>query len=277
MDKFKEILLLSNIRGIGPVSINKTYLPIISNFNSYDEFRDSLAEILPERFHKYLEEAISETEKIADQTKENSISPITILDKNYPEKLKDLNFKAPPILYAKGNIKLLSQPATAIVGTRNPSKQAISYETDLIKSLKTTVISGLAPGTDSIAHKTALRENLPTIAVLPAGLENIYPKENVPLAEEIVDSNGTLVTSYRPFERLHRAGYITRNKYIAALADKIYTTEFSIESGTIYTVNDAMELNREISIYLPEDLGQGDFSGNISILNSNSKSIKRIS
>lgn len=261
MNKFREILLLSNIRGIGPVSINRKYIPLISNFSSFEDFTDALTSILPERFHKYIQEALTETEKIIKEVEENNITPITVLDKNYPPKLKSLRFKAPPILYVKGNAEILSGPGVSVVGTRNPSGDSVRFETDLVRKLKTTVISGLAPGTDSIAHRVALEESLPTIAVLLAGLENVYPRENIPLAEEILQSEGSLITSYRPFERLHRAGYITRNQYVAALADELYVLQFSRDSGTMYTVNYARELNRRIFCYCPGN-GEGDFSGN---------------
>ena len=108
---------------------------------------------------------------------------ITIEDKEYPECLKQIK-NPPKQLYLKGNIKLLKSPSIAIVGARNCTqygeKMAKKFANELAE-FGITIISGMALGIDKIAHKTAIRNGGKTIAVLPSGLENIYPEENLEL------------------------------------------------------------------------------------------------
>ena len=116
----------------------------------------------------------------------------------YPEKLREL--KNPPSrLYTCGNIKLLNKKGISIVGSRSNTQYGEKMCIEFTKNLteyNLIIISGLAIGIDSIAHKTCLKYSGKTIAVLPCGLNNIYPKQNIELAKKIIKDGGLLITEY---------------------------------------------------------------------------------
>ena len=132
----------------------------------------------------------------------NDIQTIPIKSKKYPGLLKEI-YDPPPLLYARGNIKLLNHPSLAVVGTRKISQYGRSTTNKLIselKGMKLVIISGLALGVDALAHQCALDNGLPTIAVLGSGIDenSIYPSCNINLARKIIQNNGLLISEIPP-------------------------------------------------------------------------------
>lgn len=187
----------------------------------------------------------------------HGVRVITIFDKGYPKNLKEI-YKPPYLLYLKGEIKPFDDVSIAIVGTRNCSSYGERATYDIAKELaekQVTIVSGLARGLDTWAHKAALAAGGRTIAVCAHGLDIIYPKENRELAEEIA-RNGALISEYpigTPIEKQH---FPARNRIISGLSLGVIVTEAADKSGTLHTINYGLQQNRNIytvpgSIYNP--------------------------
>ncbi|HMK25366.1 MAG TPA: DNA-processing protein DprA, partial [Chitinophagaceae bacterium] len=162
---------LEKIEGIGPVRAAS-----VAAFNNFN----------------IAEEEIKFIEKY-------KIKTLFLTDKNYPQRLLNC-YDSPTLLYYKGEADLNASKLVAVIGTRSHTDYAKQVTEKLVKELTAqhvTVISGLAFGVDAIAHKAAIKNNLPTIAVLGHGLDQIYPAEHAGLAKDIVKQGGGLLTEFR--------------------------------------------------------------------------------
>jgi DNA processing protein len=145
--------------------------------------------------------------------------------------------------------KLLDGNSISIVGSRKVTSYGRSVTADLSRSCASkgvVVVSGLALGVDSIAHRAALEVNGKTIAVLPSGIEKIYPASHIGLARDIVRKNGALVSEYGGKEPPMRHQFIERNRIIAALGDALLITEAAENSGSLHTARFALELGKPV-------------------------------
>lgn len=178
----------------------------------------------------------------------STYSIVTIVDDHYPCMLKPI--KDPPlVLYALGNIKLLQQtPTLSVVGTRFPSRNAKQKTKYIIKPLLDyhwTIVSGMAKGIDSYAHELALTYNSGTIAVLGGGFHHIYPRVNVPLFKQIV-RKGLVLSEYAPDTPPRKYHFPERNRIISGLSFGTVVIEAAEKSGTLITVDHALEQGREV-------------------------------
>jgi DNA processing protein len=146
-----------------------------------------------------------------------------IIDKNsdeYPKILYQIE-KPPKRLFAKGNVQLLNSPCVAVIGSRNCSEYGINAAKRIAYELAqndVTVVSGLAIGIDATAHKAAVDANGKTIAVLGSGIDNIFPTENIGLAEDIIKSGGLVISEYSPNEEKKSKYFPIRNRIVAGLS-----------------------------------------------------------
>ena len=174
------------------------------------------------------------------------IQEINIESDLYPEKLR--NIKKPPYkLYAIGNVKLLNKASLAIVGTRHITEygtQNCKYFAKSIVEKGIPIISGMAIGTDSVAHKTALEFGGETIAVLPSGFDNVYPKGNIKLFEKIINQNGLVVTEYPPNISANSDRFLERNRIVSGLSEGVLVIESAFRSGTSVTAKIAYRQGR---------------------------------
>lgn len=162
---------------------------------------------------------------------------ITIEDNKYPEQLKKIK-NPPKQLYLKGNIKLLNVPGIAIIGSRECTKYGEKMAKKFAKELSMyglTIISGMAKGIDSFAHIGSIENTGNTIAVLPSGLNNIYPKENNKLFDEIIKNNGLIITEYEENEEANSKKILERNRIVSGLAIGTLVIEGGHRSGTSVT------------------------------------------
>ncbi|EED2403814.1 DNA-protecting protein DprA [Listeria monocytogenes] len=177
----------------------------------------------------------------------DDVTLIWILDDAYPALLREI-YEAPPILFCKGNIDLLQQQAIAIVGTRQMSeygrKACVKIASELAAQ-KLTIISGMAIGIDTTAHRATLNQQGATIAVLGSGVNKIYPKKNELLAKEIV-KEGLLLSEYLPDEEPKRWHFPERNRIISGLAIGTVIIEAAERSGSLITADIALEQNRQV-------------------------------
>lgn len=277
MIKFKELLFLQNLKGVGKSRIYTKYWDVL---NESEDFYD-LASQVELKFNfdpEEIKNALNDAEKIYDYVVDSDIKVITVFDEKYPKKLIDMKNKKPPILYVKGSIDALSKPNIAVIGTRKPSKSSQVFERDIVKNIANStgrvVVSGLALGCDRIAHKTTVDENKITVAVLPSGVNVIKPSSHKKLAEDIIATGGCLVSEYNPDANVTRGSYVERDAIVAAFSDATLVIECGVKSGTMHTVNFANDYERQIYAYLPNKRSHGAYDGNEFILNEFDDSIR---
>lgn len=176
---------------------------------------------------------------------------VDINSKYYPERLRCID-NPPKELYCLGNLELLNyEKNIAIIGSRNCSyygeRVAKDFSFNLAKE-NVCIVSGLARGVDSFAHIGALSAKGKTIAVLGSGLDNIYPKENIKLAESIIKNNGLIISEYPLGTLPLKQHFPARNRIISGLSDNILVAEARKNSGTNITVNFALEQGKDVFV-----------------------------
>jgi DNA processing protein len=167
---------------------------------------------------------------------------------DYPERLKEI-YDPPPVLWVRGAATLLSRPGIAIVGTRHPSPYGTGMAEMLARDLavrRLLIISGMARGIDSSAHKGALAARMPTVAVWGTGIDVIYPKENKKLAEEILATGGAIVSELPMGTFPAPQNFPRRNRILSGLAVAVLVVEAAENSGTRVTARCAADQNRDL-------------------------------
>jgi DNA processing protein len=176
------------------------------------------------------------------------IKLITIEDKRYPKLLKEID-TAPFLLFVKGAEDCLNKSGVAVVGSRQMSEYGRLATARLVAGLVEkglVIVSGLARGVDSLAHRACLKNHGLTVAILGHGLERIYPQENQRLAEEIVASGGALVSEYPLGYPISQLNFPARNRIIAGLSLGVLVVEGRHKSGSKITAGFAAEFGREV-------------------------------
>jgi DNA processing protein len=175
------------------------------------------------------------------------IQVLTCNDDDYPRRLKEI-YDYPPVLYVKGAILPEDEWCLAVVGTRRATVygKQVTQEmvTDLSRS-KITIVSGLAKGIDTVAHRTAMEAGGRTLAVLANGLDTVYPAENYNLAAAIME-NGALISEYPVGAKPRAENFPRRNRILSGLSMGVLVTEADENSGAMITARDALEQNREV-------------------------------
>ena len=172
---------------------------------------------------------------------------LSIDDPAYPRQLLEIP-DAPPLLFVRGSVELLSRPQIAIVGSRNPSSQGKRTARDFAETLAACgfiITSGLALGIDAASHIGALHSTGLTIAVAGTGLDRIYPARHKQLAMDIVE-NGALISEF-PLGTTAKAGHFPRrNRIISGLCIGLLVVEAARQSGSLITARLSLEQNREV-------------------------------
>ena len=143
-----------------------------------------------------------EVQAVEQEIKEKGINVICVFDENFPSvNVKLKNSEKPFFFGYKGDITLLNNvdKNVAVIGVLTPTNEIVEREQKVVKSLTDkdfNIVSGLAKGCDTVAHSESVKNNAKTIAFLPSTIENIYPKENISLANEIVKNDGLIITEY---------------------------------------------------------------------------------
>ena len=169
------------------------------------------------------------------------------LDKDYPQRLKHCD-DCPLVLFYKGNADLNAKNVISVVGTRKSTYYGKQFTEELIQTLKdynVLLISGLASGTDTNAHKSCLKFNLPTVGVLGHGLATIYPCSNYKLSEEML-ANGGLLTEYSYYTPGSRENFPKRNRIVAGMCDALIVVESGKKGGSLITADLANQYNRDV-------------------------------
>ena len=166
----------------------------------------------------------------------------------YPERLKEI-YDPPPVLWVRGDVGLLSRPAIAVVGTRHPTPYGSGVAEMLSRDLaarRLLIVSGMARGIDSCAHRGALAARMPTVAVWGTGIDVVYPKENKKLAEEILATGGAIVSEVPLGTFPAPQNFPRRNRILSGLCVAVLVVEASENSGTRVTARCAAEQNRDL-------------------------------
>ncbi len=188
-----------------------------------------------------------EAEKEVRFIEQFKIKSYFYLDENYPHRLKNCE-DSPMMLYYKGNADLNEARIISVVGTRKVSAYGKRMCKEIIEDLKKSnvlIVSGLAYGVDTQAHKNAVAQALPTVGVLAHGLDRIYPAANRTLAGKML-KNGGLLTEFRSETKPDRENFPRRNRIVAGLSDAVLVIESAFKGGALITAEIANSYNRDV-------------------------------
>ncbi len=180
----------------------------------------------------------------------DEIKIVNINDENYPESLKKIS-DAPKILYYRGILPQKNESCFGVVGTRRPSdygQQATLKIAGELADAGLTVVSGMAPGIDTFAHKICVEKNRRTIAVLGTGLDepSIYPQQNLQLSRDIIKNGGCLISEFKPGTPGYPNNFRQRNRIISALSLGVLVVEAKEKSGSLITAGFAKLHNKKL-------------------------------
>lgn len=224
---------LENIEGIGTVRANS-----IKAFTDFSSCEEEIAFI-----EKY------------------KITPLFITDSNYPQRLLNC-YDSPVLLFYRGNADLNTSKIISIVGTRSNSDYGKHVCEKLVEGLageNVLVTSGLAFGIDTIAHKAALKHNLPTLGVLAHGLDRIYPTQNKSLAKQMV-GHGGLLTEFLSHTNPDKQNFPKRNRIVAGLCDAVVVIETGKKGGSLITAELGNNYNKDV-FAIPGRIGDSKSEG----------------
>lgn len=273
MLKTELILTLLNINKIGKKTINKLILNPLPSAIDAISILNFIIENLPNyKLNLNIQDVIIAKNKslnIIDYCEKNNIKIMTILDEDFPMKLKIIP-NNPVIIFYKGNKScIIENKSVAIIGTRYPTLESEKITRDLAKILSSKnyiIVSGLAYGIDYNAHMSTVQNHNKTLAVLPSGISNVYPVVHKLLCDEILYNNGCIISEYFPLEKPYKNHFVERDRLQSALSLGVIVVECETKSGTMHTVNFAKEQNKIICCYKHDNMNYSCRSGNMKLL-----------
>jgi len=203
---------------------------------------------------------------LQDAYTHEGIHVIPFTESLYPKQLFDL-IDPPVVLYAKGDISLLQSNKVAIIGSRKATDYSARALQSIVPPLVEkgiVIVSGLARGADTMAHKAAIRYGGKTIGVLGHGFFHLYPKENKSLAEEMAKHH-LLITEFPPYIGPERWNFPLRNRIISGISRAIVVTEAALKSGTLITTDHALEHGKDVFV-VPGPIDSKESLGTNSLL-----------
>ncbi len=221
---------------------------------------------------------VKNTKQIKDIKQAQKIQQIKYKDEEYPEKLRKIK-NPPQTLYVVGDATLLNKQSIAIVGSRDASEYGKKYTALFSSSIANSniaVVSGLALGIDTTAHKYAIEKQGKTIAVIASGFKHIYPKENIPLYQAILKNGGCIVSEYPPETKIDMKFFPTRNRIIAGLSMAVIVIEAKYRSGSSITAKYALEQKKE-AFCLPHSIEDKNGVGCNNLMKKGAKPITKAS
>lgn len=256
--KNKIILVLMQLKGISRKTILKNFIiesGTDCNINSISQLIER-ARIEDGKIQNFSEAeiiaAIDRADDIIEKSLKQDIKIVTYLDEEYPKRLKNIT-DPPTVLYYKGDINCLNEMnAVAIIGTREPTEYGVKIARNLGASFgkrKYVVVSGLALGCDMYGHLGCLDENGKTVAVMPCGLDTIYPAKNKPLAKEILEKGGCLISEYPIKSKIFKNFFVERDRLQSGLSNGVLVVETGEKGGTLHTVGYALDYKRVLACY----------------------------
>ena len=244
-------LALALTPGLGPTRVRK----LIEHFGSPERvLHASLTELEATGMQAVSAQSLAtgKSLELAQQECANATEAgariITLGDLEYPPRLKEI-YDPPVVLFVRGNLEVLSKPGIAVVGTRHPTPYGIGMAERLSTDLAThglVIISGMARGVDSAAHRGTLATKGKTVAVFGTGIDVMYPKENTRLAEQILALGGALISEFPMGTFAAPQNFPIRNRIISGMSAGVLVIEAAEYSGTRITARCALEQNRDV-------------------------------
>ncbi|KNF08802.1 DNA protecting protein DprA [Gottschalkia purinilytica] len=251
MDNRDTLIWLNNIRGVSNKIIEKLekYYVDIKNiwYSSNDDIlriqginEKTKLEIIKLKDYSYYERIMENVDKLG-------IKVVTIYDNNFPNRLRHI-YNCPKVLYIKGDLLIEDHISIAIVGSRKVTAYgkwaAEKFATELAK-IGVTTISGMAKGVDTDVHRSTIKSNGRTIAVLGSGLDVIYPKSNKNLYEEII-YNGCVMSEFPLGTQPFAYNFPQRNRIVSGLSLGVVVIEAGEKSGSLITAQHALEQGKDV-------------------------------
>lgn len=271
---------LSSVPGVG----SKSCLNLIRHFGSAENvYQCSYSELIAsglvrEQTAKNISEHrdLENLDNYLKIVQENGIKVYTIHENEYPENLKNI-YDPPPVLYVKGELVREDALAVGIVGSRKASEYGLKTAQRIasrLAELGITVVSGMALGIDSAAHKGALMAKGRTVAVFGCGLKYVYPMTNYPLSQEI-QKNGALISEY-PFDtEAFASQFPARNRIISGMSLGVIVVEAGEKSGSLITADFALEQGREV-FAVPGNISSPNSKGTNTLIKNGAKLVSSI-
>lgn len=247
----------------------RTYAEISDLWYDFETFKGTKKSLLNITKNSFIE-AYQKAELIQEKCMKKDINIVGWYDSEYPNQYR--NIPDPPlILFTKGNIAYVNNSlCVAVIGTRQPSQYGLkmSYKIGMMLAKRgAVVVSGLAIGCDSAAHIGCIQGGGQTIAILANGLDTVYPKSNEKLSQNILDSNGCLLSEYPPETQIINKYFVERDRLQSGLSAGVVVIETNITGGTMHTVAFAQKQGREIACLDHSSQGQNDKSrGNTQLI-----------
>ncbi len=198
------------------------------------------------RCHDYLPNNIPHLDEFNDEY------VITFLDKDYPKILHSMGVDKPLMLWYNGNLNI--GKSIAVIGSREIHPKTIDI-TKLFTTIAVdkgfNIVSGLALGTDTVGHKTAVDNSSKTTVVLPGPLDTIIPSENKELVTQILENDGLLLSEYPPGTPIERKNFVERDRIQAGLSEGVFVGQSGIPGGTLHTVRYTLKYDRKLLVFDP--------------------------
>ena len=255
MDRYRDIIALSMLNGVGPI-IAKSLLAAFesaegvfsasrADIKNISGIGSSVADIVVEGKRAALIAAEVELENMAKR----SIQPIAYTDANYPKRLLQLD-SSPVVLYSKGKTDFNALKVLSVIGTRRPSEQGREICTQIVTDIAkrhtdVLIVSGLAYGIDVLAHRAALQCGVPTVGVMAHGLDIIYPSQHRDTAAQMIN-NGALLSEYIIGTEPDAPNFVSRNRIVAGMADATLVVESGAKGGSLITARNALSMGRDV-------------------------------
>jgi DNA processing protein len=278
-EELKYWVALNRIAGLGRVR----YSLLQNHFPSMEEaWRAGVSELKAAGLDSKLaarvaaERAAISPDEEMERLASSGITALTWQDPAYPPRLKEI-YDLPPVLYVRGRLTAADEWCVAVVGTRRPTpygRQAAEEITYGLAANSICVVSGLARGVDSIAHRAALDAGGRTVAVMACGLDIVYPPEHAGLAREIIE-RGALVGDYPPGTEPRGEFFPRRNRIMSGLSMGVLIVEGDVKSGAMITARLALEQDREV-FAVPGSVFSVQSRGPNELIQQGAKLVKRV-
>lgn len=245
-----KLLVLRAIKGIGNAKLTKIASAL--DFDSCDIETLYYSNTKKKLEQQDLKLAIEHADQQIEQALNNNTKIISFLDQDYPPLMLDA-YDRPAIIYVKGKLDL-SKKCYAVIGSRDNTKVGAEIAKRIVSycvKKDIGIVSGLALGIDSIAHRVALDNDGYTIAILGHGLDSIYPPDNSSLAQEIIDKGGALISEYDFKVNISRFTLVARDRIQAAMSDKVIMIESSVSGGSLHASRAILRYKRKLVVPYP--------------------------
>lgn len=247
-------IAFASLQGMG-VDLARKLLDVVgSEQQFFDMSEKALRELTRGRSKIYRDDyraqCLQRAEREETFVREHGIAATYFTDASYPHRLLEAP-DAPAMIYTLGKCNLESAHVVSVVGTRHATQYGVRFCDTLIADLAQrvqdlVVVSGLAYGIDIAAHRAALKHAVPTVAVLPRGLNRIYPAMHRTDAVAIAKQGGMLLTDYTSQDEVQKSNFLARNRIVAALSDCTVVVESAGAGGALVTASLAMSYSRDV-------------------------------